>query len=326
MKLASLRAGRDGRLIVVDRDLSRFVAVPEIAPTLQAALDEWHRDAPRLQVVSDALNAGLRADALPFDLNQCAAPLPRAYQWVDGSAYLHHVELVRRARGAEMPQSFLTDPLMYQGGSDSLLGPIDPIEVESETFGIDLEGEVAVITDDVPAGIDAKSAAGHIKLVCLVNDVSLRHLIPPELAKGFGFFHAKPSSAFSGIAVTPDELGAAWVGSKLHLPLDVSVNGHWLGAPNAGVDMQFSFAELVAHAAHTRSLVAGTIVGSGTISNRDPKAGSACLAEVRTIETLEQGGPKTPFLAFGDRVRIDMRGSDGASIFGAIDQIVIERK
>ncbi|MDA5193429.1 fumarylacetoacetate hydrolase family protein [Govanella unica] len=322
MKLASLKSGRDGQLVVVSKDLTRASLVAEIAPTLQAALDSWADSAPKLQAASDALEAETR-DGFAFDQTAVASPLPRAYQWVDGSAYLYHVELVRKARGAEMPPSFLHDPLMYQGGSDSFLGPRDDIALASEDYGIDLEAEVSVITDDVPMGVTPAAAAKHIKLVMLVNDVSLRNLIPAELAKGFGFFHAKPSSAFSPVAVTPDELGEAWQDSKLHLSLHAKINGKWLGSPNAGEDMNFSLAELVAHAAKTRPLVAGTIVGSGTVSNRKAGTGSCCLAEVRTIETIETGSPKTPFLKFGDRVSIEMLDTNGETIFGTIDQKVV---
>ena len=323
MKLATLKTGgRDGKLIIVSRDLKRAVAASEMAPNLQAVLDEWHTKAPKLAQLSAALNTGRAADAFDFDPNRCASPLPRAYQWADGSAYHNHVELVRRARGAEMPPSFWTDPLMYQGGSDSFLGPCDPILAQSEDWGIDLEGEVAVITDDVPMGVQPAAAAARIRLVMLVNDVSLRNLIPNELGKGFGFFQSKPSSAFSPVAVTPDELGDAWDGRRLNLPIMVYINGSQFGEPNAGDDMTFDFPRLIAHAARTRPLAAGTIVGSGTISNVDRSRGSACIAEKRMLETIESGKPVTPFLRFGDRVRIEMRDADGNSVFGAIDQEV----
>jgi fumarylacetoacetate (FAA) hydrolase len=322
MKLASLKHGRDGMLVVVSRDLSRCVAVPRIAHTLQAAMDNWAEAAPRLMRVYDLLNEGPAAGEKPFDSRDCAAPLPRAYQWADGSAYVNHVELVRKARGAEMPPSFWTDPLIYQGGSDSFLGPCDPVLVADESWGIDFEGEVAVITDDVPMRTGATHAERHIKLLMLVNDVSLRNLIPAELAKGFGFFQSKPASAFSPVAVTPDELDQAWSGGKAHLPLQVWLNGERFGAPNAGEDMTFSFPQLIAHAAKTRALCAGSIVGSGTVSNNDRSRGSACLAERRSLETIEHGAPKTPFLKFGDRVKIEMVDWDGRSIFGAIDQEV----
>jgi fumarylacetoacetate (FAA) hydrolase len=323
VKLATLKTGgRDGRLIIVSRDLKRAVAASEVAPSLQAVLDDWHTKAPKLAQLSAALNAQRAADAFDFDPNRCASPLPRAYQWADGSAYVNHVELVRKARGAEMPPSFWTDPLMYQGGSDSFLGPCDPIPAQSEDWGIDFEAEVAVITDDVPMGVQPDSAAARIRLVMLVNDVSLRNLIPNELGKGFGFFQSKPSSAFSPVAVTPDELGEAWDGRKLNLPVMVYINGSQFGEPDAGEDMTFDFPRLIAHAAKTRPLAAGTIIGSGTISNVDRSRGSACIAEKRMLETIETGKPVTPFLRFGDRVRIEMRDADGNSIFGAIDQEV----
>jgi fumarylacetoacetate (FAA) hydrolase len=325
MKLATFRqGGRDGTLVVVDRGLERAAAVPSLAATLQAALDEWDRLAPKLAVIYDLLNRGAIADAVKFDPAMCAAPLPRAYQWVDGSAYMYHVELVRKARGAELPPNLLVDPLMYQGVSDCMSGPRDPIEIADEAWGIDFESEVAVITDDVPMGIAPAAAAGHIKLVTILNDVSLRNLIPGELAKGFGFLHGKPATAFAPVVVTPDELGQAWDGHKLHLPLITQLNDAPFGEPNAGKDMTFDFPTLIAHAARTRRLGAGTIVGSGTVSNRAPGRGSSCLAEKRTIETLETGKPVTPFMKFGDRVRIEMRGPDGKSIFGTIEQTVVK--
>jgi fumarylacetoacetate (FAA) hydrolase len=320
MKLASLRHGRDGLLVVVDRELTRCVPVPHIARTLQNALDDWDGVAPLLDEVYRLLNLGPANDAEPFHAGRCAAPLPRAYQWADGSAYVSHVELVRKARGAEMPASFWTDPLMYQGGSDSFIGPTDPILAADEACGIDFEGEVAVVTDDVAMG--ATDTERHIKLVMLANDVSLRNLIPGELAKGFGFFQSKPATAFSPVAVTPDELGTAWRDGKLHLPLIVSLNGELFGAPDAGEDMTFAFPRLIAHAAKTRFLGAGSIIGSGTISNRETARGSACIAERRMLETVTRGAAKTPFLRFGDRVRMEMFG-EGRSIFGAIDQTVV---
>jgi fumarylacetoacetate (FAA) hydrolase len=322
MKLASLRDGRDGALYVVSRDLKSCVAAGQIAPTLQSALDSWEDTAWRLTQIFDRLNEGVADGARPFDPQACAAPLPRAYQWADGSAYVTHVELVRKARGAEMPPSFWTDPLMYQGGSDGLLGATDLILAGDEAFGIDFEAEIAVITDDVPMGTTAGDADSHIKLLMLVNDVSLRNLIPAELAKNFGFFQSKPASAFSPVAVTPDELGTAWADAKVHLPLVVDYNGKRFGAPDAGTDMIFSFAALIAHAAKTRSLAAGSIVGSGTVSNKDPSRGSCCIAERRSLEQLELGAPKTGFMRFGDRIRIEMFDASGASIFGAIDQQV----
>jgi len=327
MKLATLRgSARDGELVIVDRSLERYVAVPDIAPTLQAALDGWHEAEPRLRAAAAELESTDLARARRFDARACAAPLPRAYQWLDGSAYLHHVELVRRARGAEMPASFRTDPLMYQGGSDTLLGAHDDAAFVSEEHGIDLEAEVAVITDDVPLGCSAQASAAHVKLIVLVNDWSLRNLIPGELAKGFGFLQSKPASAFSAIAATPDELGGAWREGRLHLPLVSEINGEVLGRPNAGVDMNFSFHELLAHAARTRRLGAGTILGSGTVANRDPGRGCSCLAERRTLEVLEYGSARTPFLKFGDRVRIEMLAESGASIFGALDQQVVRSR
>jgi fumarylacetoacetate (FAA) hydrolase len=320
MKLASLKQGRDGALAVVSRDLSQFVSATHIAPHLQYALDNWHETAPRLMRVYDLLNESKADGARTFDPAHAAAPLPRAYQWADGSAYVTHVELVRKARNAEMPQSFWTDPLMYQGGSDNFIGARDPILAADEAWGIDFEGEVAVITDDVKMGIAVDGAESHIKLLMLVNDVSLRNLIPNELAKGFGFFQSKPATAFSPVAVTPGELGEAWSGGKVHLPLHVTFNGMEFGRPNAGEDMTFSFPQLIAHAAKTRALAAGTIIGSGTISNKDHSVGSACLAERRTLETIEQGAPKTPFMKFGDRVRLEMFDAENRSIFGAIEQ------
>jgi len=322
MKLASLKHGRDGMLVVVSRDLARYVAVPHIAPTLQRVLDDWQHTAPRLMRVYDLLNEGRAEGEKPFETRESASPLPRAYQWADGSAYVTHVELVRKARGAEMPPSFWTDPLMYQGGSDSFIGPSDSIVAADEEWGIDFEAEIAAITDDVPMGISASAAEYHIKLLMLVNDVSLRNLIPAELAKNFGFFQSKPASAFSPVAVTPDELGEAWSDGKVHLPLDVRLNGQWFGSPNAGEDMTFSFPQLIAHAAKTRFLGAGSIIGSGTVSNKDASRGSCCIAERRTREQLAEGSPRTPFLKFGDRVRIEMSDMHGHSIFGAIDHDV----
>lgn len=325
MKLATLRAGgRDGRLVVVSRDLTRAAPVREIAPTLQAALDRWSEVADALRAASEALERGSIEGAFAFDPALAAAPLPRAYHWVDGSAYVNHVELVRKARGAEMPASFWTDPLVYQGGSDDFLGPCDDAPFASEEHGIDLEGEVAVITDDVPLGTRRAAAHDHIKLLMLVNDWSLRNLIPGELAKGFGFYQSKPSTAFSPVAVTPDELDEAWRDSIVHLPLTVHVNGRLFGRPDAGVDMTFDFAALIEHITKTRSARAGTILGSGTISNYDRSLGSACLAERRTLEQIEHGKPLTPFLKFGDRVRIEMFDAQNRSIFGAIDQRVVK--
>lgn len=321
MKLASLKeGGRDGSLVVVSRDLARAVRATGIAPTLQAALDDWSTAAPRLNALADALEAGKAEGSFELDMAALAAPLPRAYEFLDGSAYLPHVERVRRARGAEVPESFYTDPLMYQATSAGFLGPRDPVPVASEEFGIDLEAEIVVITDDVPMGASPGRAGGHIQLVGLVNDVSLRGLIPGELAKGFGFVQSKPRSALSPVFVTPDELGGAWRDYTLHLPMRTWINGQWFGEAECGVDMQFNFAQLVAHAARTRPLTAGTIIGSGTIANEDTAKGASCLAEQRTVETLRDGKPSTPFLKFGDTVRIEVLDEDGHSIFGAIEQ------
>jgi fumarylacetoacetate (FAA) hydrolase len=323
MKLGSLKeGGRDGTLIVVSRDLTKAVKASGIAPTLQAALDDWSNAAPRLNALSETLNAGRAEGAFALDFAALAAPLPRAFEFVDGSAYLPHVERVRRARGAEVPESFYTDPLMYQATSAGFYGPRDPILAASEDWGIDLEAEVVVVTDDVPMGVTPQAAESHIQLVGLVNDVSLRNLIPPELAKGFGFLQSKPRSALSPVLATPDELGDAWRDAKLHLAMRTWINDKWFGEAEAGVDMQFSFAELVAHAAKTRPLSAGAIVGSGTIANQDTAKGASCLAEQRTVETLRDGKPSTPFLKFGDRVKIDVTDADGASLFGAIEQTV----
>jgi fumarylacetoacetate (FAA) hydrolase len=324
VKLATLRNGtRDGQLLVVSRDLTRAVPVPHVAPTVQAALDDWSRMLPRLEQVALDLEDGRAPGSFPFQSTQVLAPLPRAYHWVDGSAYVNHVELVRKARGAELPPSFWTDPLVYQGGSDDFLPPTADVPVPSEEFGIDLEGEVAVVTDDVPMGVSAADARRHIKLVMLVNDWSLRTLIPTELAKGFGFYQSKPATSFAPVAVTPDELGEAWDGGKVALPLVSHVNGERLGRPEAGVDMTFDFPRLIEHVARTRRLGAGAIVGSGTVSNYDRSRGSSCLAERRMLEQIEHGRALTPFLRFGDRVRIEMFDRDGRSIFGAIDQKVV---
>jgi fumarylacetoacetate (FAA) hydrolase len=324
MKLATYRNHtRDGQLMVVSRDLSRAIAVPHIAASLQAALDDWSRCEPALQEVYVALNQGPVNGAVVFDQVACHSPLPRAYQWADGSAYLNHVELVRKARGAEVPASFYHDPLMYQGGSDTFLPPQADIPLADVSWGLDFEGEVAVITDDVPLGATAAQCASHIRLLMLVNDVTLRNLIPAELAKGFGFFQSKPATAFSPVAVTPDELGAAWRDGKVHLPLRVEYNGALYGEPQCGVEMQFSFPQLVAHVAKTRQLAAGSIVGSGTISNHDRATGSCCLAEQRMIEIIEVGEARTPFMQVGDHVLIEMLDAAGHSIFGRIDQKVI---
>jgi len=323
MKLATLKDGtRDGTLIVVSRDLKHAVKADDIAPTLQAALDDWDYVSPQLTDRYDALNRAAGSRVFDFDAKQCASPLPRAYQWSDGSAYLSHAERLRKAQGAEMPKGYRSDPLMYQGGSDAFLGPCDDILLESEDWDLDLEAEIAVITGDVPMGLPRKEAGAHIRLLLLVNDLSLRKLAAAELAKGFGFFHSKPSSAFSPVALTPDELGSAWDGAKLSLPLLVEVNGAALGRPDAGADMTFEFPRLIAHAARTRPLAAGSIVGSGTVSNADPAAGTACIAEKRALEAIACGEPVTPFLKFGDRVRIEMLDAEGHSLFGAIEQQV----
>jgi len=321
MKLGSLKeGGRDGTLIVVSRDLRHGVRATGIAPTLQRALEDWSHVAPRLNALSGSLNEGSADGSFDLDMAALAAPLPRAYEFVDGSAYLPHVERVRRARNAEVPESFYSDPLMYQATSAGFYGPRDAVKVVSEDYGIDLEAEIVVVTDDVPMAVDAANAADHIQLIGLVNDVSLRNLIPAELAKGFGFLQSKPRSALSPVFVTPDELGEAWRDNKLHLPLLTHINGQWFGAPEAGEDMQFDFAQLVAHAAKTRPLGAGTIVGSGTIANQDTSRGASCFAEQRVVETLRDGKPSTPFMSFGDVVRIEMLDREGNSIFGAIEQ------
>jgi len=334
MKLASLKDGsRDGRLVLVSRDLTRFAYADGAATTLQAALDRWDEAQPALQALADKLEAGA-LETEPFDQARCLSPLPRAYQWADGSAYVNHVELVRKARGAEMPDSFWTDPLMYQGGSDSFLAPRDPIPLADESWGLDFEAEVAVITGDVPMGVSADEAPGHIRLILIVNDVSLRNLIPGELAKGFGFFQSKPSSAFSPCALTPDELGAHWTGAKLTLPLLSFLNGKPFGKPDAGQDMTFDFGRLIAHAARTRPLCAGTIIGSGTVSNKLDGGpgkpvdlggvGYSCIAEIRMIEKIETGEIKTAFMKRGDRIEIDMHDPAGRSLFGRIDQTVVD--
>ncbi len=333
MKLATLRDGsRDGRLIVVSRDLSRAAPVPQVK-TLQDALDDWDALSPDLQLLSDKLNEGRIAGTLAFDAKDCLSPLPRAFQWADGSSYVNHVELVRRARGVELPASFWTEPLIYQGGSDSFLGPRDAIPLANEAWGLDLEAEIAVITGDVMLGTSPEAAASAIRLVLLANDVSLRNLVPEELAKNFGFFQSKPSTAFSPCAVTPDELGTAWDGERLHGPLLSQVNGRPLGNPDAGRDMVFGFPQLIAHAARTRPLVAGSIIGSGTVSNKgsdggpgralaDGGVGYSCLVEQRMVETLLTGTMTTSYLKAGDEIRIEMLDADGVSIFGAIEQVV----
>ncbi|KUO56588.1 MAG: 2-keto-4-pentenoate hydratase [Sphingomonadales bacterium BRH_c42] len=335
MKLATLNDGtRDGRLVVVSKDLTRYSDAQHIAPTLQAALDDWERVAPELEVLA----RDVEHETVPcgrFHEREAMSPLPRAYQWADGSAYINHVELVRKARGAEVPESFYRDPLMYQGGSDSFLAPREDIPLGDAAWGCDMEGEVAAITGDVPMGASPAEAAGRIRLLMLVNDVSLRGLIPDELAKGFGFFQSKPASAFSPVAITPDELGEAWRDCLIHLPLMVDLNGHPFGRANAGADATFNLAQLIAHAAKTRKLGAGSVIGTGTISNKgadggpgkpvaEGGAGYSCIAEIRMIETIESGAPKTPFMQPGDTVRIEMRDAAGHSIFGAIEQAVVQ--
>ena len=335
MKLASLKSGRDGKLVVVNSKLTKMASVEDIAPTMQSALDNWADVEAKLAARFNELENG---DISGEDFNQaeCASPLPRAFQWADGSAYVNHVELVRRARNAEMPDSFWTDPLMYQGGSDSFLAPQEPIVMpKTDGFGVDFEGEVAVIVDDTPMGVSAEDALNHIRLVMIVNDVSLRGLIPGELAKGFGFFQSKPSSAFSPVCVTPEQLGDAWKGGKLSLPLVSHLNGDMFGKPEAGVDMTFHFGQLIAHAAKTRPLCAGTIIGSGTVSNKldggpgKPVAqggvGYSCIAEIRMIETIVEGKPSTPFMQFGDTIQIEMFDRDGQSIFGQINQVLTKQ-
>jgi fumarylacetoacetate (FAA) hydrolase len=324
MKLASLKeGGRDGTLIVVDRALKRAVRATDIAPSLQKALDEWATTAPKLRALAEALADEKVRGAFALDTAALAAPMPRAFQWADGSAYVVHVELVRKARGVEMPPSFWTDPLMYQGGSDSFIGPNDDIEAGDEAWGIDFEGEIGVMVDDVPMGISPEAARRHIKLVTILNDVSLRNLIVGELTKGFGFFHGKPATAFAPVAVTPDELGDAWDGARLNLSLISTLNGREFGHPNAATDLTFDFGQLIAHAAKTRNLEAGTVVGSGTVANRDASVGCSCIAERRVRETIEGGKALTPFMKFGDRIRIEMLDRAGRSIFGAIDQKVV---
>jgi fumarylacetoacetate (FAA) hydrolase len=323
MKLATLKDGtRDGQLAVVSRDLKTAHLADGIALTMQRAFDDWGFIAPQLEQLYEQLNAGKAQRSFDFDPRRCMAPLPRAFQWADGSAYVNHVELVRKARNAEMPESFWHDPLMYQGGSDDFIGPTDDIVLASEEWGIDFEGEVAVITDDVPMGTTPEQAAKHIRLLMLVNDVSLRNLIPGELAKGFGFFQSKPASSFSPVAVTPDELGSAWTDGKVGLPLRATWNGALVGQPNAGVDMVFSFPQLIAHLAKTRNARAGSIIGSGTVSNKDSGKGYTCIAEKRCLEMIAKGEAKTPFMKFGDTIKLEMLDANGKSIFGAINQQV----
>ncbi|MCH9756921.1 MAG: fumarylacetoacetate hydrolase family protein [Gammaproteobacteria bacterium] len=327
MKFATLKSksSRDGRLCIVSRDLSRAVDASAIASTLQEALEHWNDVFDALETLSSELNAGkIQAESFAFDPSACTSPLPRAYQWADGSAYVNHVELVRKARNAEMPANFWTDPLLYQGGSDTFIGPYDPILVSDEAYGIDFEAEIAIITDDVPMGIQAQDANPHIRLLMLVNDVSLRNLIPAEIAKSFGFFQSKPSSAFSPVAITPDELGKSFDGERVHLPLYSYLNDTLFGKPNAGVDMTFSFPDLIAHTAKTRKLSAGTIIGSGTVSNTDRSQGSSCIAEKRMLEIIADGKPAQDFMHFGDTIRIEMLDETGNNIFGSINQTVTQ--
>jgi fumarylacetoacetate (FAA) hydrolase len=328
MKLASLKAVncRDGELCLVNQQLTSAIKVSHIAKTLQEAIERWDEVEGQLKEIYLALNDGEIADSFPFNPNDMAAPLPRSYQWADGSAYVNHVELVRKARGVEMPADFWTVPLMYQGGSDAFLGPRDPIEVADEVYGVDFEAEVAIITDDVPMGIDSANAMNHIKLIMLVNDVSLRNLIPAEVGKGFGFFQSKPASSFSPVAITPDELAKHWDGKRVHLPLLSHLNSKLFGEPNAGIDMTFSFPDLIAHAAKTRHLAAGTIIGSGTVSNLDRSKGSSCIAEKRMLEIIAEGKAQTEFMRFGDTIRIEMLDSKGQSYFGAIEQTLKKYK
>lgn len=323
MKLTSLKHGRDGKLVVVSKDLSKYVSAENVAITMQEALDNWQSSEPKLIAIYNDLENG-KVSGEAFDPAMCDAPLPRAYHWVDGSAYVTHVELVRKARGAELPASFWEDPLVYMGASDAFIGPRDDVLAGSEEWGIDFEAEVVIITDDVPAGTKASGAGGHIKLISIINDVSLRNLIPGELAKQFGFYQSKPQTSFAPVFVTPDELGDAWDGKKLHLPLHAILNGEKVGSPNAGIDMTFDFCRLVEHSAKTRALMAGTVIGSGTVSNKGSEDGSCCLAEVRCLETIANGKPTTPFMSFGDRVEIDMFDKDGNTIFGRIDQKVVK--
>lgn len=323
MKLGTIKNNtRDGQLVVVNRDMTKAVTVSEIASTMQQALDNWEENSPKLEAVYTELQNGKRTDAFDFDSKQAMAPIPRAYHWADGSAYVTHVELVRKARGAELPESFWTDPLMYMGASDAFIGPNDDVEIENEAWGIDFESEVAVITDDVAPGTNASNAKDHIKLISIVNDVSLRGLIPGELGKQFGFYQSKPWTSFAPVAVTPDELGDSWDGGKVHLPLISVLNGEKIGSPNAGVDMTFDFGQLIEHAVKSRALMAGTVIGSGTVANQGSPNGSSCLAEVRCLETIKNGKPSTSFMKFGDRIEIEMNDTKGDSLFGKIDQVI----
>lgn len=325
MKLATIKnSTRDGQLVVVSKNLSKAVVVKDIARTMQEALDNWKEISPVLEKIYKELNSGSLTNTIDFDSSMTMAPIPRSYHWADGSAYVTHVELVRKARGAELPESFWTDPLMYMGASDAFIGAKDDILIEKEEWGIDFESEVVVITDDVPAGISPENARKHIKLIALVNDVSLRNLIPGELGKQFGFYQSKPWTSFTPVAVTPDELDGQWKDAKLHLPLISILNGQLIGSPNAGVDMTFDFGQLIAHAAKSRSLMAGTVIGSGTVANQGSPNGSSCLAEVRCLEIIKDGKASTPFMKFGDHIQIEMKDKNGHSIFGKIDQLVKE--
>ncbi|OUD36727.1 fumarylacetoacetate hydrolase family protein [Flavobacterium sp. FPG59] len=327
MKLASIdNKTRDGKLVVVNKDLTKAVTVPEIAATMQYAIDNWKETETKLESVYNDLNSDKLPNAFPFSSVRVLAPIPRAYHWADGSAYVTHVELVRKARNSELPESFWTDPLMYMGASDAFIGANDDIEIENEDWGIDFESEVAVITDDVPAGTNSEDALKHIKLITIINDVSLRNLIPNELSKQFGFYQSKPWTSFAPVVVTPNELADSWKNGKLHLPLHSTLNGNLIGSPNAGIDMTFDFGQLVAHASKTRSLMAGTIIGSGTVANQGSLDGSSCLAEVRCLEIIKDGKASTPFMSFGDRIEIEMKDNDGKSIFGKINQIIKEYK
>ncbi|MFC5045405.1 fumarylacetoacetate hydrolase family protein [Aquimarina hainanensis] len=325
MKLASIdNQTRDGQLVVVNKELTKAIKVPHISETLQQALDNWSETEPKLKEVYTSLNANQLESAFNFSEVKVIAPIPRAFHWADGSAYVTHVELVRKARNAELPESFWTDPLMYMGASDAFIGANDPIEIEKEEWGIDFESEVVVFTDDVPAGVNAETALSHIKLISIINDVSLRNLIPNELSKQFGFYQSKPWTSFAPVVVTPDELTEDWKDGKLHLPLYSTLNGTVIGAPNAGVDMTFNFGQLVAHAAKTRSLMAGTVIGSGTVANQGSPNGSSCLAEVRCLEIIKEGKASTPFMKYGDRIEIEMKDKEGQTIFGKINQVVTE--
>lgn len=327
MKLASIDNNtRDGQLVVVNKELTKAVKVSEIAETMQFAIDNWKETEAKLQAVYKDLNSNKLPNAFSFSSVKVLAPIPRAYHWADGSAYVTHVELVRKARNSELPESFWTDPLMYMGASDAFIGANDDIEIENEDWGIDFESEVAVITDDVPAGTNSKDALQHIKLITILNDVSLRNLIPNELSKQFGFYQSKPWTAFAPVVVTPDELEDSWKNGKLHLPLISILNGSLIGSPNAGIDMTFDFGQLIAHASKTRSLMAGTVIGSGTVANQGSVNGSSCLAEVRCLEIIKDGKACTPFMSFGDRIEIEMKDNDGKTIFGKINQVIKEYK